>query len=332
MKNILIVCDHSKIDAPLRRSLAHLVKSCRVEVVPNGYQAFNELQTSAFDLVIIDSEITGIDGLELAESIEYIDPGVPVIFMLKQAHKALWGPARQVSANPIYRPFKPLTFLRLIDTLLHQQLERYRDLSDTLQSILQKFCAQTEASEVFLIEDSGQILVSTEEIENPIVSSLGYLAASQIVTKGLLGEQSNQEGTLLATNHTEADHELYLTPVLENLYLVMLSPVMIPQTPAEKTWAQLDTSAQEVRHTFYEYTQEVPDEIEAAHGTTDKKNSTNIQAASEQIHILIPLKLGTQITPIPQEQAQEDEVAVNWQFISNTSTVLNRLHDFCQAG
>ena len=84
MKRILIVCDHANIDPPLRRSLAHLVQSCEIEVVGDGYQAFRELSEAAFDSIIVDSEITGIDCLELAESIEFIDPGVPIILMLKK--------------------------------------------------------------------------------------------------------------------------------------------------------------------------------------------------------------------------------------------------------
>lgn len=330
MKTALIVCRQSNIDTPLRRSLAHLVKSCRVEVVSDGYQAFNELQANTFDLIIIDSEIDGIDGLELAESIEHIDPGVPLIFMLKQSQKALWGPARQVAANPIFRPFKPITFLRLIDTLLHQQVERYRGLSDSLQSILHTLQSQTNTLEAFLIEDSGQILVSTDDVENPIMRSLGYLAANRVVTQGLFNTEPDEEDTLLAKNLSEKDHELFITPVFENLHLALIAPVTLPQTPANETWNQIDAAVQEIKQTFIEYTtlQATP----TANGVSKnyKDTVTGSQLSSNKKHILVPLKLDAQITPPVKDSEPDDDVAVNWNILSNSSTVLNRLHDFCQ--
>jgi len=89
MKRILVACDHARMDAPLRRSLAHLVKSCDISVVHDGHGAFEEISLQPFDLIIIDFALSGIDGLELVESIQYIDPGVPVILLVQPAHKAI---------------------------------------------------------------------------------------------------------------------------------------------------------------------------------------------------------------------------------------------------
>src|SRR5262245_51022734 len=110
MKNILLICDHTYIDIPLRRSLAHLVNSCYIEIISRGYWALDVLKSKTFDLIIVDSSLADIDCLELVESIEYIDPGLPVILMLRQDHRSLWGPARSAGANPILRPFRPLAF------------------------------------------------------------------------------------------------------------------------------------------------------------------------------------------------------------------------------
>ncbi len=129
MKKILVACDHSRIDRSLRRSLAHLVKSCEITIVHNGYEAFSELSDQAFDLCVIDFLLPGLDSLELVESIQYIDPGVPVILMLEQAHKTVWNTARHLKAQPLVRPFKPLRFLRLVDKLLLGHLNHYRELA-----------------------------------------------------------------------------------------------------------------------------------------------------------------------------------------------------------
>jgi DNA-binding NtrC family response regulator len=149
MKTILLVCDHSNIDGPLRRSLAHLVKCCEINIIPDGYQAFNELSVKAFDLIIIDFESPGADALELVESVQYIDPGVPVILLLKQEHKLIWDTARHLKAHPLIRPFKPLKFLRRVDKLLHKQLNRYRHLAEDLHQTLETLRKQTEAACTF---------------------------------------------------------------------------------------------------------------------------------------------------------------------------------------
>jgi DNA-binding NtrC family response regulator len=116
MKRILLICSRENIDPPLRRSLSHLAGSCQIEVVSDSFQAYDVLMDKAFDLIIVDFEIRGIDSLELIESIEYIDPGIPIILLLQQQHKAVRGLAHHLNANPILQPFKPLTFLRLVDT------------------------------------------------------------------------------------------------------------------------------------------------------------------------------------------------------------------------
>ncbi len=333
MKSILIVCDHSKIDTPLRRSLAHLSKSCRITVVANGHRAFVELEARAFDMIIIDSEIIGIDSIEMAESIEYTDPGIPIILMLKQAYRPLWGPARRAKANPILRPFKPLTFLRLVDTLLHQQLERYRDLSETLKSILDKLCTQTKAPNTFLIDNTGQILVSTSEIEDPLLKSLGNLVATKLLPTGQIGEQYIQEETLLAEDSSEKDHELYLTLVLENLYLSLIYPTTATHLSLTDVRQQLDIAIQSVRQAFSEYS------------IIDKSSFGKdiildyISISEDQPHLQFPLKLGSQqgtatvvTTPPPPviQDDEEEEIAANWQIITESSTVLNRLQGFCQ--
>jgi len=324
MKSILVICNQPHIDVPLRRSLAHLVKSCQVEVVPDGYHAFDELAQKTFDLIIVDSEITGIDSLEMVESVEYIDPGVPVILMLKQEHKAMWGPARRLSAHPILRPFQAITFLRLIDTLLHEHLERYREMAESLQTLLEKLSAKIESTITFLVDAAGQPLIFTGPAEKEMVDMLGQLAAKK------LAAQAPQNSPLLAPEPAQKDHTMYLTSVLENLYLAMIWPAQA--SLSAQMWQQAATTAKAVQTIFLEY---------AAFNTPNDPPAGDTEELQGDIHaarLSIPLKLDAEPTPEPpaesppeeEEADQEDNVAVNWQIISDTSSVLTRLQDFCQ--
>ncbi len=331
MKRILIVCDQTNIDIPLRRSLAHLVKSCRITVVANGYQAFKELENQTFELIIIDSEITGIDSLELAESMEYTDPVSPIILMLKNSLKPLWGSARRIKANPILRPFKPLTFLRLVDTLLHQQLERYRYLLDTLKTELQQLQNAVLATDVLLVDNSGQILVSFDQIEPPHLKKLGQLTVATANENTTLQRQTPLEEALLVTEPTEKDYDLHTIPVFENLYLALLLPAITTQVDPLQLQDQLNLTVHHVRQIFHDYN--IDDEL-----YTPQVLAYQLSAEVAEKYTSIPLKLGIiqpQPTAPPLTQADDtnsDNDNVNWKIIGDSSSVLNRLHDFCQIG
>jgi DNA-binding NarL/FixJ family response regulator len=337
MKSILVVCDHSHIDVPLRRSLAHLVKSCEIKIASDGYQTFGALKDRVFDLIIIDFEIAGIDSMELLESIEYIDPGVPTILMVKKRHKAIWSQARHLKANPILRPFKPLTFLRLVDILLHQQLERYRELGHTLQSILERLCTQTEASLAFLVDGSGQLLIATSEAEHVPIEQLAKLAATKLATNatGFSKELAAEDEALITPEPTEKNHELYLTTIVQNLNLALIAPVTGAFLTPSTIWAQVDIAAMEVKRAFYENAF-VAETSSADTPPSNEEDVTNAREDADQNRVLVPLKLNIVPTLVSTpaqdtgEDEEEDEVSVNWQIISNDSNVLSRLADFCQ--
>ena len=324
MKDILVVCEQTNIDTPLRRSLAHLVNSCNIAMASNGYQALAELKEKVFNLIIIDSDVTGIDGLELVESIEYIDPGVPIIFMLPQAHKSLWGAARRLKANPILRPFKALTFLRLIDTLLHEHLERYRELAETLKSILTGLSVPTQAPVAFLIDGTGQMLISTSEMNDTLLADLSQLANSKAKSNGRVYPLTPQQESLLAPSPQESNYTLYLTSVIENLRLGIIFSTTISHLTSNDIWQWVDATAKDVESAFYKTIQSETAETTAPVKMSGSQNST---------HIAIPLMLDDAFVPEPDiEHAPivTTEQSTDQQIIPDTPLLLSRLEAFCQ--
>lgn len=334
MKKILVACGQSQIDVPLRRSLAHLVNSCEIDVVHNGYAAFNQIGGQTYDLIIVDFELSGIDSLELIESVQYIDPGVPVILMLKQTHKPIWSTARNFTANPIVRPFKALSFLRLVDKLLHRQLNRYRQLANTLKTLLETLRTKTSALCAFLVEDSGQILISSGEISKTTLEVVGNLAVGRSSFDEEFKRSLAQDKVLKSHYQAHRDYGLYIVPVFENLRLVLFSS---PATEAQETdeiWHWVDTTAIDAKAAFDSYTQQSP---RAAPGSRAAK--AEMESTPED-HMLIPLHLTpdfdeAHLEPAPPEQEEDegegkDEITANWEIISNTSNLLGRLQDYCR--
>lgn len=307
-KDIIVVCQPSQIDPPLRRSLAHLVNSCDISIVHNGHDFFDEISSRPFDLIVIDFEVPGIDSLELVESIHYIDPGVPVILMLHKAHQAITETARQLSAHPIVRPFKPLKFLRLVDRLLHQHLTHYRQLVDTLITILDSLRAQTAAACAFLVEDNGQILVSSGEVAGLSPGVLGSIAVAGVAENGNIDHKAWDE----ALGGVACCYGVYVTTVTESLYLAL---VVAEDAPAESadTWLPVIAAADRTRAVLNDQLVEGELPLAGSHHPRPR--------------IFIPL------APAKDRAAAappDEEPAVNWEIIANTSNVLSRMDKFCR--
>ena len=310
MKSILMVCHRSHIDNPLRKSMAHLAKSCHVEIVSDGFQAFDTLVSHTFDLIIVDFEITGIDGLELVESIGYIDPGVPVILMLEQKHKSLHNQARQLNAHPIYFPFKPLTFLRLVDTLLHQHLEQYRDLSGALRITLERLTQQPNTKCAFIVEADGQIIMSTGDAMEQNLTLLGKAMVDKLAS----GYNNFDFAPPMQLPHPfEKEYNLYATVITDGIYLGVVA------TPnATTVWVNIDIAVQSIQQALYKNT------------PLDPAIPTELSGPNKTPCVTIPLESSARSAPLPSPesaQPETDDVTINWQIISNNSATLSRLQD-----
>lgn len=310
MKKILVACPHSQIDAPLRKSLAHLTKSCKISIVHDGYSAFDEISAQAFNLIIIDSELPGIDSLEVVEGIQYIDPDVPVILILKQNYSGVWKAIRHFNAHPIIRPFKPLRFLRLVDNLLHQHLSQYRHLAERLKTILETLRDQTGAPCAFLVEDSGQILIASGDLAGISLELLGNLAA-----KFILAGETQELSEQVELFPVPQNHGLYLTFVTANLYLTLIStPVGQPQESAQ-IWRQVNLAVSQSRVALY-------DQLRIDMTPLSQSNHSPSR-------LFIPLKFSPDSKP-SQEKDEVTDIPINWNLISNTTGLLSRLDNFCR--
>ena len=78
MKILLLEDDKLLADAIRRymQSIGHMVSPLR-----NGLEAFNQVQTQTYDLLILDINVPGIDGLAFLEKLQALRINVPVIYI-----------------------------------------------------------------------------------------------------------------------------------------------------------------------------------------------------------------------------------------------------------
>ena len=314
MKKILVACEQDHIKPALQKSLDHLKKSCEIVVTSGGYDALDELGINIFDLIITNYHLSDVNGLDLAESIRYIDTEVPIILMIQDNTITSRILHRQI--RTIKDPFKPLSFLRLVDRLLHHQLNRYRQLATALTNILDTVQTKTNTSCTFLVDGSEQILMSSGDTPDHIIQDLAHLAVTHNRPDVLPDEQSKSG--------------LFTITVITNLQLVLLSP-----SPKKTNfiWRQLETAALDIIVAFHTYN----------HTLTPDQTFTQEQQ-------FIPIE--AELVENPEPLAMEKQTEVNWAFLnsgsppdstpltdhqipedwnkSSETTMLKRLASYCQ--
>ena len=312
MKKVLVACDPPKIDMALQNSLVHLAKSCQLDVVPDGYDAFEKMSIQIYDLIIIDAGLSGINSIELIESVHYIDPGLPVILMLEAEQKLVRTDKSLYKVRTVELPIKPIPFLRLIDKVLHQQLNRYRKLASDLTTIIDALQAQNDGPCAFLVEDSGQILITSGEVAEENLDHLSEIVVNPEASAGLVNSDSPQPKAI--SQQQQETHNLYLVSVTENLRLALLSPPILNPQQAKAIWDLIDTAALDIIVAFHNYNQTVS----ANHNQIDLDN------IMPQERALIPAEpaLVALVKAPPLKSEDEDEQDfVNWGLLSNTPKI-----------
>lgn len=84
-KRILVIEDEVVAALSIRTVLA--ADGHSIEIAEDAEKGLEMFQAGAFDLVITDFKLTGMDGLELAEAIKQQSPATPIILITAYAEK-----------------------------------------------------------------------------------------------------------------------------------------------------------------------------------------------------------------------------------------------------
>ena len=138
-ENILIVDDEQDLTQLLKRSLEPEME-CRVKTASNGEDALRMVDSEAFDLVLLDMKMPGMDGLELLERIRRNHPWLTVIMMT--AHGCIELAVQAIRSGAYDFITKPFDHESLV-WCLTKALERSRLLRENLK--LQRHAKCSEA-------------------------------------------------------------------------------------------------------------------------------------------------------------------------------------------
>ncbi len=128
-RSILIVDDEQDMLQLLKRSLEPELE-CRAQTATSGEQALQLLEADAFDLVLADIKMPGMDGLRLLELIKKDNPQLTVVMMTAFGHIEMAVEAMKRGAYDfVTKPFD----LDALVLRLEKALERSRLLSENIR-------------------------------------------------------------------------------------------------------------------------------------------------------------------------------------------------------
>src|SRR3990172_1348909 len=126
-KKILVVDDEERICDAVKRALERT--GYRVEASLSALEALETIYKGAFDMVICDIKMPGMDGMSLLDRIKEFDPNLPVLMITGYASiESAVEAVRKGAHEYISKPFSPAQ----IRFLVERTFERKRLIEENL--------------------------------------------------------------------------------------------------------------------------------------------------------------------------------------------------------
>jgi two-component system, response regulator FlrC len=117
---VLIVEDNEVFRRPLQRTLE--AAGCEVVAVPSGEDALHVLDRSAFDLLLTDHRLPGMDGVQLITRVKAKHPAMAILVMTANGTIESAVEARRHGADDyLVKPFEMPDLLRALHRALEQK-------------------------------------------------------------------------------------------------------------------------------------------------------------------------------------------------------------------
>jgi DNA-binding NtrC family response regulator len=122
MKNqtrVLVIAEEKIVGDYLKCALERAVEGCQVLSTADNFLVLDHLYQEPFNLVILDYDITNLDGLDLSWMIRTIYPSIPIVLISD------WSPIRfRRIASPeefdgfLQKPFSPVQLFNVVTPLM----------------------------------------------------------------------------------------------------------------------------------------------------------------------------------------------------------------------
>ena len=227
-------------------------KEHEVTAVNSGNEAIEEFKKDSFDIVFLDENMPGMNGLKTLEEIKILNPTTPVIMITKSEEEMIMEEAigRQIS-DYLIKPVNPHQILmaikkildskRLIsesNTLSYQQ--NFREISNDLNNSmnlnewielfkklnfweLQLELSDENMSEIFNMQKEEANQLFSKYIDNnyqDFLDNNDIILSDSLLKKELFPKLKEENFFLVVVDNLRFDQWLIIKPVIEELFSV----------------------------------------------------------------------------------------------------------------
>ncbi len=197
----------------------------RVEIANNGLEAIEKVKTHAFDTVLLDIKMPGVDGVETFKEIKKIRPNAVVMLMTAQSVENLVAEALEEGAYGIM--YKPIDTKKLIEFMENTKRGALILFVDVDLSTSQKFinalkergyriAKARSGEEAKNIVQKTRVDVVFIEVKMPIMNGLEIFQALRKI-------RSNVK-IVMTTNYREGLEDLIDQAISESAYACVYKP------------------------------------------------------------------------------------------------------------
>jgi DNA-binding response OmpR family regulator len=124
MRRVLIVDDDHLVAAAIQEFLKH--NQCESVIAPDGAKGMRELESTSFEVAIVDLVMPGMDGIETIRAFRKQAPLLPIILMTGHGFSLPGGPvpdffgmaAKMGAAYCLRKPISPHQLLEAFESCL----------------------------------------------------------------------------------------------------------------------------------------------------------------------------------------------------------------------
>lgn len=201
IKRVLIVDDEPNVAMILAENLESHNSGYQVETAENGHAALTKIRDGAYDLMITDYKMPGMDGLELARAARQIAPDLQIVLMTAFGTDNLRDAANKLRVDDfVEKPFS----MEKIRKIVEQAVARARNanvqhstehsLDRAVKEQLQTLQFETGARCVVLLSSNGFPIETAGQTGGLDVTTVGILVAANFMAASelakLLGKSS----------------------------------------------------------------------------------------------------------------------------------------------
>ncbi len=230
-KHILLVDDESAVRTVLKGSIRKLGPKYQVVTAVDGFDALDAVQQQAFDLIVTDFNMQGMDGLELIEAIRYQQPQARIMLMTAYGYDGLEDEAKALQVEAyLSKPLEIGKFRELVEATLDRAQAAQANiftLSDAqfshVHQLLKQLQSEVNARCIFFTDAGGNTIARIGDAGKIPVGEIASLLGGGIASLAEAGRVL--DGDVNSTNliYRESQHEyLYAVNIGQTFLLIII--------------------------------------------------------------------------------------------------------------